>query len=255
MGLDEAGCLVVFAFIVSFIPIIMGSYYLLKMRSIKRSKTRRIGKLVPGKVEINGRAYPFPGKDLKSPIGDFLCVRYLTKVYSTRREKIGTNTETIEMTRWKEIKGDRFLLKDESGSVRIKIQTDEFPMKRMFFERLRPMNPPSPLIQDFCWYNNIDIKGPFGFLNRDLFFKESILPMGQEIYLIGKAERIPIDRELTTIKGISPYEVTITHENIISFAGEKSVIRKYRNRGIGAIIFGAVMVLVSLSFVIGSFLL
>ncbi len=239
--------------LVTIIPIIIGVVYLFRYRDVKNIPTTSIRDIEQGKMEVKGTAHPIPGREQISPIKREPCVRYDTIVAEEERDQSGALSSMDERALWYEVMGNEFLVRDSTGTIRVDAELSEMVMKQVISHRERALDTPSTEIEDFKRRVGLRGVGVLDNIRGDVInYRESILPEGQPLYILGIVEEAPIEEELRAISNISPYRFKRSGSTIISMSGEKEVEKRYRNRGIGLIAFGIGMFLLLLVFYVVS---
>jgi hypothetical protein len=217
------------------IPLGISIYLLRKWYIIKSTAQTMIKDLKPGLVEIKGNAIPW-GHELIAPFTRMPCTRYMSRIYRYIEREVNDHEYYEQKNVWQEIRGNKFILTDGTGSVRVDPKDHVIDMKKVLYEEVNGVSYPWP-IERFFMSKPKRFRSKVMFKGGPFYFEETVLPIGQEVYVLGTAEKIPPGG--IRLKGEKAGDMQIVNrdEFFLSFGGEKEAAFKYKWGGILLLIF------------------
>jgi hypothetical protein len=149
-----------------------------KAKRIKNKPTSKIGELTEGTREINGRITRGDEK-LQSPMAGKPCVYYS---FTVSQDKGEAGWELIIC----EKKSTRFYLEDGTGTAAIEIDGAELVLDTDRHESSGSFNSASPRLEAILARYKKSSKG--WVFNKTLHYDETILEVGDELYILGQAK-------------------------------------------------------------------
>lgn len=238
---DIGGVLLTFSFGVFLF--LLGIYYFKRKRLIEDIPTSKIRSLAMGLVEIYGEVVPIKDKILKSPFTQKDCVYYKYVIEELKKSGKRAKWVIVKMGG----KCTHFYLQDETGSVLVDPNGAEIDLPPTFtFESGLGRDPPEP-IKNFLRENNISFEGLFG-INKTMRFREYCIQPKDKLYIMGTAGDNPFVEEgwaQTSVEDIMIQK----GDNIyyISNRSEKEVAKKFKWMSIGGMVFGGLLIIISLA--------
>ena len=220
------------------IPFIGFLYLLRKWFIIVKNRTSFIKDVKPGMVELKGNAIPW-GSELISPLMNIPCVRYRTRIYRYIEGYYNDQRYTEQKNVWEEERGSKFILTDGTGSVRVDPRDHQFDMKQVFHYQLKRKEVPPWPIERFLSTKPRRFGAVLRTLSGPFYFEESLIPIGQEIYVLGSAERIPPKDIRLANEKTGDLQITKRGDFFLSLKGEKGMVFKYKWGSIGLLAFSA----------------
>jgi len=234
------------------IPLCISIYLLSKWYIIVKLHPTRIKDLQPGLVEIKGNAIPW-GNELTAPFTRTPCVRYMSRIYRYVRRGYGDNEYYEQKNVWQEMRGNKFILTDGTGSVRVDPKDHVIDMKRVLYEEVKSrVSYPWP-IERFFMSKPRRFRSKVMFKGGPFYFEETLIPIGQEVYVLGNVEKIPHGGIRLEGEDVGDMQLVKRKDFFISLGGERGASAKYKWGGIFLMIFAVSILLFYAFIMIASF--
>jgi hypothetical protein len=212
-----------------------------KAKRIKDTPTSKIGEVTNGWREIKGRIVATKGKEqrlITAPLTGKECVYYeftVTHTYSSGQS--GSTTATIIHDK----KNVEWHLADDTGTANIDLDGAELVLDTEREESGTGMlNPASPRLEAIlAKYNKSAVERVFGFdkaFDKALEYKETILEVGDELYILGPAK---------VVKGNVCFKTISGQPLTVSDIGERALVKRYEWEAL-LYTLGAVLALVAI---------
>jgi len=193
-----------------------------KWKIMDEAPTRMVVDIEPGRVEINGKITSTPGKEMRSPLTGTTCVQYKVEVQEYRSSGKSHYWATIH----KNERGGPFLVTDESGKVLVDPKKVKLQSVQTMRSEQGMFNEMNMAAQNYVQQLGIRDKGFFGVFKRTLRVIESVIPVGQDLYVLGDAVEAQLDYTLENDLTVSPYTIKKKGTMILSFESEKKLSGK-----------------------------
>ena len=232
-----------FPLIISIVGI-AGSAFLLyygfrgwkRFKLITGTETSRISGILGGLVEVNGKVISMGEELLESPYSGLPCVYYRFKVEEQRHRVSGKGRTN---TYWATVIDDKEFAKcgvdDDTGTIVVDLEKADLVLDRDAHARSGLFSAAPPELED-------TLNGRYGtsskgfIFNRRMRFAETVLEVGDEIYVLGDV----------TVTGGGEWRIT-KRENplIVSDKGERGATKRFKWQAIlswlGAIVVAVVI--------------
>ncbi len=205
-----------------------------KWKAMRDTPTRKIVDIEPGRVEVEGRLSPIPGRLLKGPVSGKPCISYEVKVQEYHSSKNGGHWRTIH----KEREGGPFLLKDDSGMVVVDPKGGKMRSVLSLFQRQGTFSELNDSARTYLESRKIRKEGFFGIFNRTLRIQESIVPVDKYLYVLGDAVDIDIPREVKDNYLVNPFTIKKRDLMVLSYKEEEKTSKDLLSGSIFLIILG-----------------
>jgi len=229
--------------ITGVVLVIIGYLQFRKWKAIEDTPTRMIVDIERGRVEVNGRIEPFPGGLLYSPLRQIPCVQFEVKVQELRRSKNSSYWATIHTLK----RGGVFLVVDESGKAVVDPKGVKLGSVQTMHSQQGLFNDMDPRAREYIRQAGISEKGFFGVFKRTLRVIESIVPVGEHLYVLGDAVDEPFYQRYQNDPVISPFTIRKKKMMILSFKSEAEVSMKKKTAWILLYVFGGISALAGLA--------
>ena len=220
----------------------LGFRWLRQKRLIENTPTSKVRSIAMGMVELFGSVLPAEKKILKSPFTAKDCVYYSYRIEELRSNGKHTYWATIK-------KGDEkvhFFLKDNTGAVLVDPEKAKVDVPVSFrYESRWGKDPPKEVI-DFLQKTGIRFESLFG-INKTMRFTEMMIPLKQEIYILGTAGDNPFVEEGTANKNEQDIMIQKGRDiYLISTKREKDLVKGLGLRAMLGIFGGAALSIICL---------
>ncbi len=205
-----------------------------KWKAMKDTPTSKIVDIEPGRVEVEGRISPIPGKLLTAPVSGRSCISYEVKVEEYHSSKNSGHWSTIH----KEGAGGPFLLKDDSGMVVVDPKGGKMKSVLSLFQRQGTFNELSDSARTYIKSRKIRKEGFFGIFNRTLRVRESIVPVKKYLYVLGDAVDIEIPSEVKDNYLVNPFTIRKEGVMVLSYKVEEKTSKDLLSGSIILLILG-----------------
>ncbi|MFC1627628.1 GIDE domain-containing protein [Gemmatimonadota bacterium] len=189
-----------------------------RFKLITGTVTSRISGVLGGLVEVNGKVVSMKEQLLESPWSGIPCVYYHFKVQEQRhRSSGGGRTNTY----WATVVDDKEYAKcgvdDDTGTIVVDLEKADLVLDRDAHARSGLFSTAPPELEEAL--NSRYGRSSKGFLfNRNMRFAETILEVGDEIYVLGDV----------TVTGGGEWRITKReHPLIVSDKGERGATRRF----------------------------
>lgn len=222
------------------VGLVAWSFTLLKKwQIIKQTPTSNISDLYQGAGEVEGRVVEL-GETLESPISRKPCVAFHFKV---EQKVVRRDSDGDRRTSWRTIVDDKrgvlFGVDDGTGIAAVdpnlaNLVLDREARARSGFFSEAPSHLESTL------NNQYGVSTKNWVFNKDLRFTESILSLGEPLYVLGEVNRQSAEDPVVFSKGIVPF--------IVSDKSQGALLNRFLWQAVGCWI-GGVLALVLAGFV------
>lgn len=210
--------------ILALILLVIGLFQFRKWKVMADTPTRMVVDIEPGRVEVNGRIEPVPGRLYHSPLTSTPCVNYKVEVQEYRSSGRSHYWATIH----KNERGGPFLVTDESGKVLVDPKKAGLSQVQTMNSQQGMFNEMNHVAQDYIQRTGIRDKGFFGVFKRTLRVVESVIPAGQDLYVLGEAQELPMEPVLQNDPLVSPFTIKKKGLMILSYESETKLSNKKR---------------------------
>lgn len=220
----------------------LGFRWLRQKRLIENTPTSKVRSIAMGLVEIFGSALSAEKKILKSPFTAKDCVYYSYKIEELRSNGKHTYWATIK----KGNENVHFFLKDSTGAVLVDPEKAKVDVPVSFrYESRWGKDPPKEVI-DFLQKTGIRFESFFG-INKTMRFTETMIPLKQEIYILGTAGNNPFVEDGTAKKNEQGIMIQKGREiYLISTKQEKDLVKGLGLRAMLGIFGGSILSIICL---------
>ena len=225
-----------------------GFSWLKRKRIIEDIPTSKVRSIAMGLVEVNGKAHPATKTVVTSPLTGKRCAHYLYKV-----EKY---VQSGKSGHWRTIKRgestEPFFVQDETGKVLVDPTNAEAHVPMSYHSESRWGKDPEPAIRKFLEKENIRFEGALFGANYTMRFREWVIGLNDEVYVMGEAADNPYVEEATAAKGVEDVMIKKGKDKIliISNKKEKQILNTLKLKAFGGIIGGILLSVICLAIVV-----
>ena len=213
-----------------------------KWKVMRDTPTRMIVDIEPGRVEVKGRIEPIPGRLLYSPLTSTPCVHFKVEVQEYRSNGKTHYWATIH----KNEMGGSFLVADESGMVLIDPRKAGLGEIQTMNSRQGMFDDMDRVAQDYIHSVGVNEKGFFGVFKRTLRVVESVIPAGQDLYVLGDAQEISMEPVLENDPTVSPFTIKKKGLMILSYDSENKLSGQKKGAWIALYVIAVISLLIGL---------
>ena len=192
---------------------------------IKDTPTSQIGGLTDGYREIKGRIAK-GDKKLQSPMTGKQCVYYSFTVAESHQD--GDKEILCDK------KSTRFYLKDGTGTAALEIDGAELVLDVDHHDKSGSFNAASPKLEAILKRYDKSSKGLL--FNKNLKYEETILEVGDELYVLGPAKMV---------KGSICFKAIRGQSLIVSDKSERDLLQKHDSKSFQFVLAGVVLFIVA----------
>jgi molybdopterin converting factor small subunit len=158
-----------------------------KQQLILETTTTTVSELREGYFQIKGRVRG-SAPTLLSPMSNLPCVYYEFLV--KQRVHVRVKGESTLKTVVKDIQGVPCMVEDGTGSAAVELMAADMELYQDHQDSSKTFKSPSSAMREMLKQRyQFSTKGAF--LNKELFYEETILEEGDEVYVLGQVETAP----------------------------------------------------------------